>query len=411
MELQIDEERFERTFEEYSEIGATANGGLHRLALTDADREARDRLVSDLEALDLEVSVDEVGNVFGRREGAADLAPVFIGSHLDSQPYGGRFDGQLGVLTALETVRTFEDHDVSTDRPIVVVDWTNEEGARFAPALMGSSAFTGRATVEETLSTTDEYEGEVTVREELERIGYDGDRPCEPGDVHSYLELHVECGPELETNGNRIGIIDAIYASTWLEVTVYGESKHAGPTPMDERRDAFAAANEAIGDILSIPDDLDDESVVTVGELHVTPNKRNIIPGEVTFSIDFRSASDEAVAEAKRATERALESSAKTHGTGYEIDEIMAKSRTDFSSDVTDAVEAAATTFEYPCQYIESVAGHDAMPMAEIANAGMVMVPSVGGECHTESEFTRMEDCLAGANVFANATYTLATDL
>ncbi|MEF8778210.1 MAG: Zn-dependent hydrolase [Natronomonas sp.] len=410
MDFQIEEERFEETFEEYSEIGGTPNGGLHRLALTDADRVIRDRFVSDLEALGLDVSVDEVGNVFGRREGTADLAPVFVGSHLDSQPYGGRFDGQLGVLTALETVRTLEEHDVSTDRPIVVVNWTNEEGARFAPALMGSSAFTGRATVEETLSTPDEYEGEVTLGEELERIGYDGDRPCKPGDVHSYLELHVECGPELEENENRIGIVDAIYASTWLEVTVRGESKHAGPTPMADRRDAFAAASVAVQGIVSIPTRIDNESVVTVGEVHVSPNKRNIIPDEVTFSVDFRSASDEVVEEAKTEVERALKAASRDHGTSYEIEEIMAKDRTEFASTVTDAVEAATSSFEYPYQYIESVAGHDAMPMNDIAKAGMVMVPSVGGECHTESEFTRMEDCLAGANVLANATYTLATE-
>ncbi len=410
MELQVDTDRFERTFDEYSSIGGTANGGLHRLALTDADRKVRDRFVDDLEALGLDVSVDEVGNVFGRRDGTEALDPVFIGSHLDSQPYGGRFDGQLGVLTALETVRALEDAGVTTDRPIVVVNWTNEEGARFAPALMGSSAFTGRATVEETLSTPDEYEGDVTVREELERIGYDGDRPCEAGDVHSYLELHVECGPELERDDDRIGVVDAIYASIWLEVTVRGESKHAGPTPMDERRDAFAAANEAIQDVLSIPDRIDPESVVTVGEVHVSPNKRNIIPGEVTFSVDFRSATDGVVAEAKTEIERALTASCRAHGTGYEIEEIMTKDRTDFSPVVTDAVEGAASSLDYPYQYIESVAGHDAMPMSEIARSAMVMVSSVGGECHTESEFTRMADCLAGANVFANATYTLATD-
>ncbi len=409
MDVQIDDERFERTVEAYSEIGGTENGGLHRLALTDSDKEARDTFVNDLEALDLDVSVDEVGNIFGRRDGAEDLAPVFIGSHLDSQPYGGRFDGQLGVLTALETLRTFDDHDIMTDRPVVIVNWTNEEGARFAPALLGSSAFTGRASVEETLSTPDEYEGTVTLEEELERIGYDGDRPCTAGDIHSYLELHIECGPELEANGNSIGIADAIYASTWLEVTVRGQSKHAGPTPMEDRQDAFAATSEAVRDILSIPDRLDDESVVTVGEVHVSPNKRNIIPGEVTFSIDFRSGSDTVVTEAKNEVERALTASCRNHGTEYDIAEIMAKDRTDFSSIVTDAIEDATNSFDYPYQYIESVAGHDAMPMNDIAESAMILVPSVGGECHSENEFTRMDDCLAGANVFANTTYTLAT--
>jgi N-carbamoyl-L-amino-acid hydrolase len=275
---------------------------------------------------------------------------------------------------------------------------------------MGSSAFTGRATVEETLSTSDEYDGDVTVGEELERIGYAGERPCEAADIHSYLELHVECGPELEANGNRIGVVDAIYASTWLEVTVRGESKHAGPTPMKERRDAVEAATEAIQEIYAIPDRIDDESVVTVGEVHVSPNKRNILPSEVTFSVDFRSGSTSAVAEAKTAVERALDASCRTHGTSYGIEEVMAKARTDFSSAVTDAIEAAAVSLDYPYQYIESAAGHDAMPMNEVAESAMVMVPSVGGECHTESELTRTQDCLAGANVFANAAYTLAME-
>mgnify|MGYP002761316079 FL=1 len=232
----IDPDRLESAFEAYSAIGRTENDGLHRLALSEADARIRDRFVADLEALDLAVRVDEVGNIFGRREGTdPDTAPVLIGSHLDSQPYGGRFDGQLGVLSALETLRAFDDDGVDHERPIEIVNWTNEEGSRFKPALMGSGAFTGQLDTDAVLETTD-ADG-VSVAEALAEIGYDGDEPAEPQEpYHAALELHVEQGPKLEEAGRSVGIVRGVLGMAWLEVTVHGDADHAGPSPTHARR-------------------------------------------------------------------------------------------------------------------------------------------------------------------------------
>lgn len=225
--LEINSKRFRETFERYSKIGETANDGLHRLALSTTDGEVRDEFVSDLEALGLSVRIDEVGNIFGRLPGADQAAaPILIGSHLDSQPKGGRYDGQLGVLTALETIRAFDDSDIETQRPVEIVNWTNEEGSRFKPALMGSGAWVGIHDVNKILSTTDEQG--TTVEDALKGIGYDGTTPCDPNEIpHAYLELHVEQGPVLEEHGREIGIVEGILGMTWLEATIYGEADHA----------------------------------------------------------------------------------------------------------------------------------------------------------------------------------------
>ncbi|MFC7044684.1 Zn-dependent hydrolase [Halobacteriaceae archaeon GCM10025711] len=250
--LAIDADRLRTTFEEYAAIGATDRGGLHRLALSDADREVRDRFVADLESLGLTVRVDELGNTFARRSGAGpDADPVLVGSHLDSQPSGGRFDGQLGVLVALETLRALDDAGVETDRPVEIVNWTNEEGSRFKPALMGSGAWVGEHDLADVLATEDR-DGN-TVADELARIGYDGDEPCEPRDVHAYLELHVEQGPVLDDHGTSVGVVDGVFGMAWLEATIFGEADHAGPTPMHARRDAMVAAANAVEKISALP--------------------------------------------------------------------------------------------------------------------------------------------------------------
>ena len=221
-----------------------------------------------------------------------------IGSHLDSQSSGGRYDGQLGVLTALETLRTFEEQEIETDQPVEIRNWTSEKGTRFSPALFGSLLFTGALPLEETLRTEDEYDEGVTVGEELERIGYDGDHGCEPGglfDVQSYLELHIEGGPKLDDADTSVGVVDGIFASTWLEITIEGKSDHACPTPIESRHDAFAAAATAGESILTLPNRLSQNSVATIGEVHVLPNKRNIISRKTVFSVDFRAARTDVV--------------------------------------------------------------------------------------------------------------------
>ncbi len=409
MAVQIDAGRFEETFEEYSAIGATERGGLHRLTLTDADRDVRDLFVEDLEKLDLDVRIDELGNIFGRREGTdPDAAPVLIGSHLDSQPYGGRFDGQLGVLCALETLRAFEDADLETERPVEIVNWTNEEGSRFEHAMLGSAVWAGVTDLEEALALTDD-EG-TTVREALERTGYDGDAACEAGDVHSYLELHIEQGPYLEADGISVGVVEGSYGMAWLEATISGETDHAGPTPMHSRSDAMAAAADAINRIHSLPNRLSDDSVATVGRMAVGPGSINVIPDTVTFTIDVRSYDDEIVAEAIENVEFEIDTACRRWDTEYDLEQLWRISHTEFSETVRSAGLAGAEAAGVSYREIVSGAGHDANYVNRVTDAGMLFVPSVDGKTHIESELTEWDDAVAGAKAYAATVEELANE-
>ncbi|WP_254763436.1 Zn-dependent hydrolase [Natrinema marinum] len=407
--ITIDEERFRESFETYSEIGATDAGGLDRLTLTDEDEQARDRFVDDLEALGLDVRIDEIGNVFGRRDGAdPDAAPVLIGSHLDSQPSGGRFDGQLGVLSALETLRTLEANGVETERPIEIVNWTNEEGSRFQHAMLGSAVVTGETDLETALDLTDD-EG-VRLGDELERIGYDGDHSVDPFDIHSHVELHIEQGPKLEAHGNAVGVVEGVYGIAWLNVTIRGESDHAGPTPMHARRDAMAAAADAVSAITALPNRLSADAVSTVGEFDLEPDSINVIPNRATFSVDLRSYDDDTVDRAVARAESEIEAACERHGTTADIEEVWRIPHTEFDPNVCDAVAAAAETVGVDYERLVSGAGHDAKYVSDIAPTAMIFVPSVDGQTHNESEYTAWEDCVAGANVYANVVLSLANE-
>ncbi len=409
--IDIDADRFRESFEAYSAIGATDAGGLHRLTLTEPDREARDRLCEDLADLGLTVRVDELGNTFARRPGRdPDAAPVLIGSHLDSQPKGGRYDGQLGVLTALETLRAFEDEGVETDRPVELVNWTNEEGSRFQQAMLGSSVAVGATSLDDALAMEDR-EG-VTVREALGAIGYDGDHPVgiDPGDVHAYLELHVEQGPKLESSGDSVGVVEGVFGLSWMEATVEGQANHAGPTAMHDRQDALAAATSAVNEIRRLPTRLSADAVATVGRMEVSPGSINVIPDEVTFTVDVRSYDERVVREAPDAVEFEIATACEREGTDYEFESLWSIDPLSFSPTVRDAVAAGATAVGAPFRRIVSGAGHDANYMARVTDAGMVFVPSVDGITHAESEFTEWDDCVAGAETFANATLELAME-
>ncbi|AHG04490.1 allantoate amidohydrolase [Halobacterium sp. DL1] len=409
MTVTIDPERFRESFERYSRVGATDHGGLHRLALSDADREARDLFVADLEELGLEVRVDEVGNIFGRRPGREDdLAPVLIGSHLDSQPYGGRYDGQLGVLTALETLRALEDEQVETRRPVEIVNWTNEEGARFQPSMLGSGVFVGKHSLEDALAVEDR-DGTV-LGDELERIGYDGDAECGGYDVHSFLELHVEQGPTLESEGTPVGIVDGVFGLYWARMRVEGEADHAGPTPMHTRTDALQAATGAIDRIGTIPQHLSPDAVVTVGEVSVHPNSINVIPSEVTFTVDLRSFDDGVIEEGIQRVTEELDAACNRHGTTYEVEELQRHQSMNFSPTVRSAIDDASGSTGVEAMHLLSGAGHDAQHMDAVTDAGMIFVPSVGGETHNEAEYTEWEDAVDGAKVYAATTLNLATE-
>lgn len=404
----VDIERFEETYEKYSEIGRTDQDGLHRLTLSETDAAVRDLFVADLEDLGLDIRIDKVGNIFGRRAGTEpNAAPVLIGSHLDSQPYGGRYDGQLGVLAALETLRVFEDRGIDTFRPVEIVNWTNEEGSRFKPALMGSGVFTGKFEIEEILSNTDR--NGISVETALQDIGYDGEIPAEPvEDIHAYLEVHVEQGPILEENEINVGIVDGVFGMSWLEATIYGEADHAGPSPIHSRNDALVAAADAITAIRRLSNRLSDDAVTTVGEFSVSPDSINVIPDEVTFSIDLRSYDDDTVVRGVKHVEKELKIACEREGTDFELEELWRIPHTEFSPSVCDITTEAAMESDYSYQRMIGGAGHDANYLNDITDAGLLFVPSVNGKTHNEAEFTEWEDVLAGVDVVTRATTRLA---
>jgi N-carbamoyl-L-amino-acid hydrolase len=405
----IDAERFRERFEAYAAVGATDDGGLHRLACTAADGEARDRFVADCEALGLDVRVDRVGNVFARREGRdPDADPVLVGSHLDSQPYGGRYDGQLGVLAGLEALSAFEDAGLVTDRPVELVNWTNEEGTRFEHAMLGSGVFAGVTGVEEALALTD-AEG-VTLEAALRDVGYDGDEvDLAPGDVHAHVELHVEQGPTLDEHGTSVGVVEGAFGVAWLRAVLEGESDHAGPTPMHARRDALAAAADAVSAVGRLPGRLSADAVATVGELGVEPGSVNVVPSRAEFTIDLRSYDDAVV---DRAIERAraeVAAACDRHGVSVDLRETWRTPHSEFDADVRATLAAAAAARGVDHERVVSGAGHDAVYVNRVAPTGMLFVPSVDGVTHNEREFTAWDDCVAGAEVLAEATRRLAT--
>jgi N-carbamoyl-L-amino-acid hydrolase len=393
--------------EEMARIGATPGGGVHRLTLSDSDREARDLFALRAGEAGLAVSVDEMGNMFARREGTDSAAdPVLAGSHLDTVPNGGRFDGSLGVLAALETVRSMNDHGIETRRPIEVVNWTNEEGPRFPPSMLGSGVFAGAFERDFAYAIRD-AEG-LRFGDELERIGYRGDIPCRPRSLAGYLELHVEQGPALISEGVQIGIVEGIRGITWLRITMKGVRDHAGPTPMHMRKDALVGAARAISAIRDIPGKIDPDLVTTVGELSVSPGAINVIPDRVTFSVDFRHRGEAVLARAHDAVIAAAEAAASAEGLEMEVDPLGGSTPVAFDPGAVAAIERACGEGGYSSLRLWSAAGHDARYAADLCPSAMIFAPSVNGKSHAEDELTTWEDAARGCEVLAGALLTLA---
>ncbi|WP_248910899.1 Zn-dependent hydrolase [Halocatena marina] len=410
MTLYLDRDRLVATMEEQATYGATEDGGLHRLALTEADREIRDWFVDQLRAADLSVRIDEFGNIFGRREGSdPDAPPVLLGSHLDSQPNGGIYDGALGVVAALEFVRTLNDEDIETTHPVEVVNWTNEEGSRFQPAMQGSGVWAGVHDITAERAKTDD-DGSMLC-EALDSIGYHGTAPAAPNtEYDAYLELHVEQGPKLAEASADVGVVTGIVGFTWGRVTFYGEADHSGPTPMHRRSDAFVAAADLITAIRRIPGTLGDQTVGTVGYVHAEPNSINVIPGEVTVTWGFRDPDDRIVEQAYQQVLTEAEHAAQREGVDYETEERMRAPAVSFPDRPVDAVRQAAETLDTRSLELVSGAGHDATHLTSVCDTGMVFAVSEGGKSHSPSEFTSSDDCYEASNVLANAALALATE-
>ncbi|MBX3273675.1 MAG: Zn-dependent hydrolase [Sandaracinaceae bacterium] len=405
-EVRIDGARLWDSLMEMAKIGATPKGGVCRLALTDVDKAARDLFVRWCEEAGCTVTVDKMGNIFGRREGRrSDLAPVMTGSHIDSQPTGGKFDGIYGVLAGLEVIRALNDAGVVTDAPIEVSAWTNEEGSRFAPAMVSSGVFAGVFDLEYGLSRRD-LDGK-TIGEELARIGYAGQ--AEVGKpVRAFFEAHIEQGPILEAEGETIGVVTHAQGQRWYECTFTGQEAHAGPTPMRTRRDALVGAARVIDAVHRIGLEHAPLACATVGLLQVRPNSRNTIPGEVFFTVDLRHPDDATLSRMDRDVRAAIARAAEELRLETALEEIWYSPPVPFDPACVAAVRAAAEANGFSHRDIVSGAGHDACYVARVAPTAMVFIPCEGGISHNEIESASPAHVAAGAQVLLDAMLSRA---
>lgn len=397
-DVRVNSERLWESHMEMARIGATPKGGVARLALTDLDRQARDLFISWCREAGCEIRVDRVGNIFATRAGLdADRPPVMTGSHLDTQPLGGKFDGIYGVLAGLEIVRTLNENRIDTVAPLEVVVWTDEEGARFGGGTVGSGAFVDLYDVDTGLARQD-IDG-VTVSEALKAIGYAGDAPVGGSPVEAFFEAHIEQGPILERDGVPVGVVMGAQGARYFTVTVDGEEGHAGTLPMDLRKDAMVGAARMIDALNRVAFDHDPKPVITVGQVKVRPNSRNTIPGQVIFSIDSRHPDDGTLNTVETQMRAVCTEIASDLGLGVTVEKISERTSIAFDPDCVAAVANAANALSLNWEEIYSGAGHDACNMALIAPTGMIFVPCKDGISHNELESARPEHLAAGCDV------------
>jgi N-carbamoyl-L-amino-acid hydrolase len=395
---------------ETAAFGARAGGGINRLALGDDDKAARDWFKAATEALGCTVAVDEVGNMFARRPGKmAHLAPIAIGSHLDTQPTGGKFDGVLGVLAGLEVLRTLDRVGYVTNAPIEVVNWTNEEGTRFAPAMLASGVFAGVFPPEFAWSRTDR-DG-IRFEDELIRIGYKGAEKAGSRAFSGVFELHIEQGPVLEAADTMIGVVTGVQAARWFDVTITGKTGHTGATPMRLRADALIGAARVVQAIETIARYTGTEAVGSVGRLDVSPNSRNVIPGAVALSVDLRHPDDIVVAGMAEDFHAALERIGRELKLVVDTVPVWTAPAVTFAPELVAFVETGARLANCTYRRMVSGAGHDAAYLARVAPTAMIFVPCAGGVSHNVLEFTSREQCAAGAQVLLNAVLAFDDDL
>jgi beta-ureidopropionase / N-carbamoyl-L-amino-acid hydrolase len=401
--IQVNGDRLWRSLMEMAKIGATEKGGVCRLALTDLDKEGRELFIAWCREAGCTVRVDAMGNIFARRPGRNKNAPpVMTGSHLDTQPTGGKFDGVYGVLAGLEVVRTLNDLNYETEAPVELVVWTNEEGSRFSPAMIGSGVYAGVFSLEQGLATPDNVTG-VTMGAELERIGFAGPEKCGGQKVAAYFEAHIEQGPILEAADKPIGIVQGAQGQRWYEIIVTGQEAHAGPTPMKRRKDALVGAARMIDAVNRIGHAHPPYACATVGFIQSSPNSRNTIPGRVFFTVDFRHPDDAILTEMDRELREACRDAARSAQVEVEVKEFWYFAPTEFDKECVAAVKRAAEAQGFPAMDIISGAGHDAVYMARVAPTAMVFVPCADGISHNEIEDAKPEDLTMGCTVLLNA--------
>jgi len=408
-DLRINIDRLQSRLAELAAIGAIeGTEGCARLAFSDEDRQGRDLVVTWMRDLDMQVTVDAIGNVVGVMPGETDGPPVMCGSHIDTVRTGGRYDGNLGVLAGLEIVETLKTNNLRTHRPLAVAFFSDEEGARFAPDMLGSLVYVGGMALEQAL----EIEGidGAIVGVELERIGYAGAAPVPGPAPHAFVELHVEQGPVLEVEDITVGAVTGVQGISWTEVTVVGQSNHAGTTPMNMRKDPGVVAAQCAGFVRTLALELGGSQVATVGRVEFLPNLVNVVPASVTFTVDLRN-TDEAqlqVAEARFA--EFLADAAAAEQCTFTTQQLARFEPVDFDPEVIGLVESTAETLGYSVRRLPSGAGHDAQMLARVCPTAMVFTPSKDGLSHNPAEYTSPEDLEAGANVLLHTMLALANN-
>jgi N-carbamoyl-L-amino-acid hydrolase len=400
--IRVDGARLWQSLMDLAQIGATPKGGVRRLALSDLDRQGRDLVVGWLRDAGATVEVDGAGNVFAVRRGRDDATPVVLtGSHVDTQPSGGKFDGNYGVLAGLEVLRTLNDAGVVTKKPVGVAIWTNEEGTRFIPTMGGSGAFARVFTLDYLLAQRD-IDG-ISFGEALRGIGYAGSTPVGERAVDAYFEAHIEQGPILEREDRVIGVVTGALGQRWYDCVWTGQDAHAGPTPMEARHDALRGASRMVEEVNAMAVRHAPDGRATVGFMQVKPNSRNVIPGQVTMSIDVRHPDDEALATMDRELRAAAAIIARDLRLKCDIRQVVEFAASHFNVDCVNSVERAAEMLGLSSRKIVSGAAHDAVYLSRVAPTSMIFVPCKDGISHNEIEDARPEHLEAGANVLLHA--------
>lgn len=405
--LHIDPARLMARIAALGAIGATAEGGVGRLALSDEDGAGRDQVVAWMRAAGLQVEIDQIGNIFGTRAGTADAAPVMTGSHVDSVANGGKLDGAYGVLAGIEVVETLNDAHIETTRPIVVAAFSNEEGARFQPDMMGSLVYAGGLAIETALETQDN-DG-VAVAEALTRIGYAGEREVGACPPCAFVEAHIEQGPVLEAQAVTIGAVENLQGISWSGISISGQANHAGTTPMTLRHDAGYCAGEIASRVRRLATDLGGQQVATVGVIDLQPGLVNVIPAKAFVTVDLRNTDNEMLKHAEKLLDDFLDSLAASEGVHIELQRLARFDPVCFDESIAARIEKNAAALGFSCQRMTSGAGHDAQMMARLCPAAMIFVPSVEGISHNPAEYTHAEDLSAGANVLLHTLLELAS--
>ena len=403
--MKVNSQRLWQSLMDLARIGATEKGGVKRITLTELDRVGRDQFVDWAKAEGMKIRIDAIGNIFARRAGTDEtLPPVMTGSHLDTQPSGGKFDGAFGVLAGLEVVRCLNELKIKTKAAIEVVVWTNEEGSRFVPTMMGSGVFAGVYQLGSVLAQKD-VDG-VTVGQALSAIAYQGDASAIK--VGAYFESHIEQGPILENTQTTIGVVLGALGQRWFDVEITGQDSHAGPTPMELRKDALLAASRLVCETNRVACTYPDNARATVGHLRVYPNSRNVVPGAVSMTLDLRNASDDTLRAMVDDLKQAVSSIAAESRCAIDIKEVLYFAPSSFDPQLIESVRNSAQALGLSSRDIVSGAAHDAVYLSRVAPTAMIFIPCDGGLSHNELENAQPSDIAAGASVLLNAMLEVA---